>query len=135
MSELVCTEVSDGVAHSATVARTVTVIPVNAVPILGGFAEGLAPLVYTENDAAVVVGTTITVSDADFMTDTHLEMVTATITMQVLATRLVISIVTGFSSRLTVTMLIQATPIPTIVMMTGLIRLMIVTMLIPRWVR
>ena len=55
--------ISDGDVSSAAVTRTVTVTPVNDVPVLAAVEAGA--LAYTENDAATVVSATITVSDLD----------------------------------------------------------------------
>ncbi|HYD76783.1 DUF4347 domain-containing protein, partial [Ramlibacter sp.] len=54
--------VNDGSGNSNTVTATVTVQPVNDAPVLGGVS---APLGYTENGAAVVVDSALTLSDLD----------------------------------------------------------------------
>ena len=64
--------ISDGDVSSAAVDRTVTVTPVNDVPVLADVEAGA--LAYTENDAATVVSATITVSDLDTTTDTSLDL-------------------------------------------------------------
>ena len=69
--------ISDGDVSSAAVTRTVTVTPVNDVPVLAAVEAGA--LAYTENDAATVVSATITVSDLDFTTDANLDTATVTI--------------------------------------------------------
>ena len=53
--------ISDGVASSAAVTRTVAVSPANDVPVLADVET--AALAYTENDVAAVVSAAITVSD------------------------------------------------------------------------
>ena len=69
--------ISDGDVSSAAVTRTVTVTPVNDVPVLAAVEAG--SLAYTENDAATVVSATITVSDLDLTTDANLDTATVTI--------------------------------------------------------
>ena len=69
--------ISDGVVSSAAVTRTVTVTPVNDVPVLAAVEAGA--LAYTENDVATVVSATITVSDLDLTTDANLDTATVTI--------------------------------------------------------
>ena len=69
--------ISDGDVSSAAVTRTVTVTPVNDVPVLAAVEAG--SLAYTENDVATVVSATITVSDLDLTTDANLDTATVTI--------------------------------------------------------
>jgi hypothetical protein len=69
--------ISDGDAESSAVSRTVTVIPVNDVPVLAGVESDV--LSYTENDAATAVSPSITVSDLDSLTDPVLDSATVTI--------------------------------------------------------
>ena len=69
--------ISDGDASSAAVTRTITVTPVNDVPVLAN-VENIS-LAYTENDAAQAVSPKITVSDLDYITDATLAAATVTI--------------------------------------------------------
>jgi hypothetical protein len=69
--------ISDGDSTSSVVTRSVTVVPVNDVPMLAGMETGA--LAYTENDGATLVSVLVTVSDADWLTDPVLDSATVTI--------------------------------------------------------
>jgi hypothetical protein len=69
--------ISDGDLTSSAVTRTVTVTPVNDVPVLSDVE--MDALAYTENDNATYVSTTIAVSDIDQLTDPNLDTATVTI--------------------------------------------------------
>ncbi|WBY03784.1 DUF4347 domain-containing protein [Ramlibacter tataouinensis] len=66
-------QIDDGAGLSNTVTATVTVLPVNDAPVLGGVATSVN---FTENGAPVVVNSAITVADPD-----HLQLSGATVSI------------------------------------------------------
>ena len=69
--------INDGNLSSAVVSRTVSVIPVNDVPVLAEVETSTVP--YTENGDVVLVSPSITVSDVDWIWDANLDSALVTI--------------------------------------------------------
>jgi hypothetical protein len=69
--------INDGNLSSAVVSRTVSVMPVNDVPVLSGVEQSSLP--YMELSPAMQLSAAIVVTDVDFITDANLDSATISI--------------------------------------------------------